>query len=647
MCGITGLLTNDLIDWQRTLRSMADQLSHRGPDDSGIWSDAPSGIGMAHRRLSILDLSAAGKQPMHSASGRFTICYNGEIYNFAEIREELSTSNFGRSIAFRGRSDTEVLLAAIEAWGLEDAIARCRGMFAFALWDRTERILHLVRDRIGEKPLYYGWVGSAFLFASELKAFKEFQGFKCEIDRAALTAYMRFAYVPTPMTIYQGIRKLVPGTILTLSLRDVGALPEPKPYWSARDVANQGINKVFSGTDAEAAERLDQLLRQTIGQQMVADVPLGAFLSGGIDSSAVVALMQAQSGRPVKTFTIGFDEPAYNESQQAADVARHLKTDHTELIVTAQDAMSVIPKLSTLYDEPFADSSQIPTHLVSELARRHVTVSLSGDGADELFGGYNRHTWVDKLWRRVGRVPRIGRQAFAEGATMLSPNSWDAVFNLLSRVLPAGFVPRLPGQKLHKLAGVIDAKTPQEMYRRLASQWQSPDSIVLNAGGQVASAMTWPDLGGIAQEIMLMDLVTYLPDDILTKVDRAAMGVSLETRVPFIDHHIVEFSWTLPLTMKIRNGEGKWLLRQVLDRYIPRKLMERPKAGFGVPIDDWLRGPLRDWADSLLCERRIRNEGYLNPVPIQKIWKEHLSGARSTQHQLWPVLMFQAWLDGQ
>jgi asparagine synthase (glutamine-hydrolysing) len=639
MCGIAGVLTSEPINWQTTLRSMADRLRHRGPDDDGIWLDAQAGIGLAHRRLSILDLSAEGKQPMHSASGRYTICYNGEVYNFAELKNELNSST-----AFRGGSDTEVLLAAIEYWGLESAVRRCTGMFAFALWDRKHRVLHLVRDRIGEKPLYYGWVDKQFLFASELKAIRAVKEFRAEVDRGALAGYMRYAYVPSPMSIFKGIRKLIPGTIVTLSLREVGVLPEPKPYWTARETVEAGIANPFQGSDAEATEQLDQLLRKSIGRQMIADVPLGAFLSGGIDSSAVVALMQAQSDRPVKTFTIGTDVQAYDESQHAAEVARHLKTEHTELRVTAHDALQVIPRLPELYDEPFADSSQIPTHLVSQLARQHVTVSLSGDGADELFGGYNRHLMGERMWSRLRRLPKFGRLALAGGIKAFSPDRWDAIFKTLGRALPSRFSPKLPGQKLHKLAGIMGVANPTDMYQRLTSQWQSPESIVLGTES-AEQRQAWPDLGNLSQEIMLMDLLTYLPGDILTKVDRAAMGVSLETRVPFLDHNVIEFAWTLPLEMKIRQGQGKWVLRQVLDRYVPRSLVERPKSGFGVPIEDWLRGPLRDWAEDLIDENRLRNEGFLNPQPIRKMWAQQLAGTHSNHHQLWTVLMFQAWLS--
>jgi len=432
---------------------------------------------------------------------------------------------------------------------------------------------------------------------------------------------------------------------VTLPIRQVLELLHYEPYLQ-RGNRRRGPCPLFEGNEADAIEQLDRLLRQSISQQMVADVPLGAFLSGGIDSSAVVALMQAQSNRPVKTFTLGFDETAYDESQDAAAIARHLKTDHTEFRVTARDAISVIPKLPQLYDEPFADSSQIPTYLVSKLARNHVTVSLSGDGADELFGGYNRHSWIESIWSRTCGMPQVGRSICARTMLALAPQSWDAIFKGLKHVLPSRFCPRLPGQKIHKLAGVIDARSPEEMYQRLSSQWQSPESIVIDCGSSKTNGtMPWPNLGSVAQNVMFMDLVTYLPDDILAKVDRAAMGISLETRVPFLDHAVVEFAWTLPLSMKIRNGESKWLLRQVLDRYVPRQLVERPKFGFGVPIEQWLRGPLKDWAESLLCERRIRNEGFLNPIPIRKIWKNHLSGARSMQHQLWAVLMFQAWLE--
>lgn len=646
MCGIVGLLQDGLKpdQWECFLRSMTDSLVHRGPDDTGWWYDAEAGVGLGHRRLSIVDLSPLGHQPMASESGRYYITYNGEVYNFRELRKELQLLG----CTFRGHSDTEVMLAAIEQWGLEHAVKRFVGMFAFALWDRKERVLHLVRDRLGIKPLYYGWLGKAFVLGSELKAFKAHPAFRGEIDRNALALMMCHSYIPAPYSIYKGIYKLLPGHILTLNRADIGSASAPTPYWTARDVAEDGAADPFVGSETEAVEYLDTLLRDAVKLRMVADVPLGAFLSGGVDSSTVVALMQAQSERPVKTFSIGFYEQSYNEAEHAKAVAKHLGTDHTELYVTPEQAMAVIPKLPTLYDEPFSDASQIPTFLVSELARRYVTVSLSGDGGDELFGGYNRYFWGRSIWQKIGWMPRGLRNAVTRALTALSPQSWEALFLKLGPVLPEKVKQRNPGDKLHKLAEILAVESPEAMYRGLVSHWKNPAGVVVGAAESptvLTDRNCWADLPDFTQRMMYLDLVSYLPDDILVKVDRASMGVSLEARVPLLDHRVVEFAWRVPLFMKIRNGQSKWLLRQVLYKYVPKELIERPKMGFGIPIDDWLRGPLRDWAEDLLSEERLKREGYLRPEPIRKLWKEHLSGKRNWQYHLWDVLMFEAWLE--
>lgn len=642
MCGLAGFVDRSGRVVQETVaRKMALALYSRGPDDAGAWVDATAGLALAHRRLSILDLSPAGHQPMLSACGRFVIVLNGEIYNHVELRAALESE--GAAVAWCGHSDTETLLAACAAWGLEAALRRATGMFALALWDRGEQRLTLARDRLGEKPLYYGWQGDTFLFGSELKALRAHPAWQAGVDRAALARYMRVGYVPTPLTIWQGIRKLLPGAMLVVAADTPrGVLPEPTFYWRALDVASAGTSGDLD--DRQAIESLDALLRQGIGGQMVADVPLGAFLSGGVDSSTVVALMQAQASKPVRTFSIGFAESDYDEARHARAVAAHLGTDHTELLLSPADALGVIPRLPEMYDEPFGDSSQIPTHLVASLARQHVTVSLSGDGGDELFGGYNRYVWGRLLWQRSGHLPRGLRLLASRLLTALGPRQWDS----LGSILPRGR--RLPafGDKLHKLAGVIDAADAGELYQRLISQQRESESIVLGA----TDVEIWADAEAnafvghdVSERMMFHDLVGYLCDDILTKVDRAAMAVSLETRVPLLDHHIVEFAWRLPLHMKIRNGQGKWLLRQVLYRYVPRELIERPKQGFGIPIDAWLRGPLRDWAEALLDEQRLRHEGYLRPEPIREKWREHLSGRRNWQHWLWNVLMFQAWRE--
>jgi asparagine synthase (glutamine-hydrolysing) len=648
VCGIAGFFSRKHTseDSKNVLTRMTDSIIHRGPDDAGHWFDPEAGIALGHRRLSILDLSPAGHQPMQSTSNRYVIVFNGEIYNFQQIRKELEEKACGVRVSWRGHSDTEVVLAAFEAWGVEEAVKRFIGMFAIAIWDNQERLLHLMRDRIGEKPLYYGWLGETFLFGSELKALRAHPAWRAEINRDALALFLRHNYIPAPYTIYSGIRKLIPGTILTLRTAhdQPGHMPVPVPYWSFTQVVDDGLAMPFRGTEQEAVNQLDSLLRDAISQQMVADVPLGAFLSGGVDSSTIVALMQAQSARPVRTFTIGFNEEAYNEAEYAKAVARHLGTEHTELYVTPRDALDVIPKLPALYDEPFSDSSQIPTLLVSELTRRHVTVSLSGDAGDELFCGYPRYFLGRSIWKKIGWMPRSMRSVLSMGCTALSPARWNAI----SSLLPQSPCILNPGDKIHKLAEIINVESPEVLYRRLISHWKDPASVVINSREPdtiLTDSAAWPHLTNFIERMMFLDTRMYLPDDILVKVDRAAMGVSLETRVPFLDHRVVEFAWRLPLSMKIRNGQGKWILRQVLYKYVPKELIERPKMGFGVPIDSWLRGPLREWAETLLDERCLTREGFFNPAPVTEKWREHLSGSRNWQYYLWNILMFQAWLE--
>jgi asparagine synthase (glutamine-hydrolysing) len=646
MCGIVGFL-GKAGRGEAALAEIAETMSrclvHRGPDDSGVWVDETAGLGLGHRRLSILDLSATGHQPMFSHCGRYVITFNGEIYNYLDIRRELELD--GSAPRWRGHSDTEVLLAAIVRWGVGAALERVAGMFAFALWDRETRTLYIARDRLGEKPLYYGWVNGTLLFSSELKALRAHPHWKGVIDRGALTLFLRHGYVPSPYSIYEGIRKLTPGTFL--SVREDGSSQETS-YWSAREIAERGQAEPFTGNEAEAVDTLERLLSKAVAGQMVADVPLGAFLSGGVDSSTVVALMQAQSDRPVQTFTIGFREEGHNEAEYAKAVARHLNTDHTELYVTPAEARETIPLLPELYDEPFSDSSQIPTFLVAQLARRKVTVSLSGDGGDELFGGYNRHFIGRGLWDGLRRVPRSLRSVAASAITAISPADWNRVLAPFLRLAPGHYRYANSGEKLHKLALVLGARHPDEIYLGLTSQWKRPASVVSN-GAEPLTALTngarWAALSDFTQRMMFLDLISYLPDDILVKVDRAAMGVSLETRVPMLDHHVVEFAWRVPLPMKIRRGQGKWLLRQLLYRYVPPELIERPKSGFTVPVGEWIRGPLRDWAESLLTESRLKNEGFFEPTLIRNRWNEHLSGRRDWQESLWTVLMFQAWLQ--
>jgi asparagine synthase (glutamine-hydrolysing) len=631
---------------------MADTMMLRGPDDFGVWTD-DTGIGLAHRRLSIVDLSSAGHQPMVCSTGRYVVVFNGEIYNHLELRSKLAkVRSDGTAVGcWRGHSDTETLLAGFATWGIKATVEHCIGMFAFAVWDRLERELTLGRDRLGEKPLYYGWQGqgdnSCFLFGSELKALKAHPAFGADINRDALCLLMRLNYIPAPHSIYRGINKLQPGCLLRVSLdrRE----PVIERYWSLSDVAIAGNRSPLLGSHEVVVNELEALLKSAVRQQMMAEVPLGAFLSGGVDSSTVVALMQAQSVLPVKTFTIGFIEKGYNEAVHANAVARHLGTDHTELYVTPKQALDVIPKLPGMYCEPFADSSQIPTFLVSQLARKQVKVSLSGDAGDELFAGYNRYLLSKNLWGTVSRLPIGFRELGASGIRVLSPAIWNSLLEPLQPLMPRLLRQANIGDKLHKGAGVLSSRTVNDFYLGLVTHWE-PDDLVI--GGQETATYLRGiplELTGLdsVQRMMALDAITYLPDNILVKLDRAAMGVSLEGRVPFLDHRVVEFAWRVPQSMKLRDGVGKWILRQVLYRYVPKELIERPKMGFEVPIGAWLRGPLKDWAEALLDEARLRREGFFNPAPIRARWSEFITGKRNWQHHLWTILMFQAWLEDQ
>src|SRR5687767_7459486 len=637
MCGITGFWNTEKSQTNDELTSivtrMRDIMRHRGPDDSGEWVDEGSGIALGFRRLAILDLSPTGHQPMLSADERYVMIFNGEIYNYAELRSVLDSAGY----EFRGTSDTEVMLAGILHWGLEKAVSLFNGMFAIALWDRNERNLHLIRDRIGVKPLYYGWCGRTLVFGSELKSLLAHPDFRPEIDRQSLTLYLRYGYVPAPHSIYQAVKKLEPGMILTFGGGASQAEGRRIKYWSARETVERGLQNPFLGDDQEAVSELDQLLRASVRDRMIADVPLGAFLSGGIDSSTIVAMMQVQSTRPVKTFTIGFQETGYNEAEYAKGVASHLKTDHTELYVSSRDALDVIPQLPSMFDEPLGDSSQIPTYLVSKLARQSVTVSLSGDGGDELFGGYSRYLRSLKVWDLVGPVPKFARSIAGNIFEVASKLDWQ-------RITSNGHL----ATRFYYLSEITKAKSANELYWRFSSHWHQPEQVVINGYEPAAFHMASGNsqlLPDFAQRMMYLDLMTYLPDDILVKLDRASMAASLEGRVPFLDdHRVVEFAWRLPLHMKIRSGKGKWILRQVLQQYVPQKMIERPKMGFGVPIDSWLRGPLRAWAEDLLDEKRLRREGYLDPAPIRKKWSEHLQNQKDWQYSLWYVLMFQDWL---
>lgn len=633
MCGVTGFFRPagfSAFACEEIVSDSLKSLFHRGPDDGGTWLDGDAGIALGHRRLSILDLSPAGHQPMTSASGRYVIVFNGEIYNHLEIRKELAVS--GSPPAWRGHSDTETLLCGFDRWGLESVLKKAVGMFAFALWDRQERMLTLARDRVGEKPLYYGWQGDTFLFGSELKAFRAHPAFRAEIDRNVLARYLRDGYIAAPCSIYQDIFKLLPGTYVQLSAQQLpGTVGKPKAYWSLREVVEHGLANPFAGSDEDAIDELEALLMQAVSLQSIADVPLGAFLSGGVDSTTVVALMQVQSSRRVKTFTIGFHESSYNEAEHAKSVAQHLGTDHTELYVTPREAMGVIPKLPALYDEPFGDSSAIPTFLVSQLARQHVTVSLSGDGGDELFGGYTRYQRTDDIWSAMRHIPYFARKALSKGI---------GTFSRYSRT-------SLIGWKASRLALYLSAESAGACYQAQIAQRHDVHDLVMNRGGlpcgNAALESALPH-GNLYSAMMYADAIAYLPDDILAKVDRASMGVSLEARVPMLDHRVLEFAWRLPLHMKVRDREGKWLLKQVLQKHIPKSIIDRPKMGFGVPVGQWLRGPLREWAESLLSEERLKQDGFLNPRLVREQWLRHLAGGSSEADSLWTVLMFQAWL---
>jgi asparagine synthase (glutamine-hydrolysing) len=623
---------------KQLIRAMTDTLIHRGPDDGGVWLDGATGIALGTRRLAIIDLSAAGHQPMVSSCERYVIAYNGEIYNAAELRSELEKTG----LSFRGYSDTEVIVEGCARWGVEETAKRIIGMFAFALWDKREKRLFVVRDRLGIKPLYWTHTNDILIFGSELKALKAHEAFPTEIDRNSVASYLRHNFIPAPHTIYRNVHKLEPGKIL---IADQSGEPRIKNYWSLEDVVQDGSTNVFSGSEADAVDQLDDLLRDAVHRRMVSDVPLGAFLSGGVDSSTVVALMQAQSESPVRTFSIGYAHEGFNEAHDAAAIARHLGTEHMELTATPQDARDVIPSLPTIYDEPFADSSQIPTYLVSRLTKQHVTVALSGDGGDELFGGYTRYFSADKYEWLLFDSPEFLRSGAAEALRSLSPGSWDSVASLI----PGKIRPVHVGEKIHKLADGLGGDR-DSFYKRLISHWNNPEDLV--AGAEEYRTVAWDEnlcdrIPDFIARMQYLDTATYLPDDILTKVDRASMAVSLEVRVPLLDHRVAEFAWTLPRHMKVKNGTGKHLLRQLLRRYVPDDLIKRQKVGFGVPINEWLRGPLKEWAGDLLSPDALNKHGLINPEPVQRKWAEHLSGKKSWPLPLWSVLMLQAWCDAQ
>ena len=644
MCGIAGYWAshNGEID-RKSIGVMADSLAHRGSDDTGFWVDEQCGVAFGHKRLSIIDLSEAGHQPMISPCGRYVLTYNGEIYNHLDLRKELDGLGSGRR--WRGYSDTETLLAVLSYWGMEKGLEKLNGMFAFALWDCVERTLYLARDRMGEKPLYYGRNGDLFLFGSELKALTVHPAWRGKIDRDALALYMRHNCVPAPWSIYKDIFKLPPAHFVVI--RDNGCdVKSPACYWNIKTVAENGVRR-SSEKNADPlilADELDGLLKDAVKLRMEADVPLGSFLSGGYDSTIVTAMMQMQSVKPVQTFSIGFHEKGYNEAQHAQNVAEYLKTDHTELYVTSEEAMAIVPMLARIWDEPFSDSSQIPTYLVNKLARRHVTVSLSGDGGDELFGGYTRYFVGGRVGAQLTRIPKNVRSFLVYLLEKLPAKTLNRIGNILPGILKHQAL----GDKVHKLAEVLELPDGDSFYHGLTSHWKDPTSVVKGSKEPetiFTRSEEWPRLLNLVERMMYFDSTTYLPDDILTKVDRASMAVTLEARVPLLDHRVVEFAWNTPTSMKIREGQGKWLLKQVLYRYVPKELMDRPKMGFGVPIEHWLRGPLREWAEELLDEKRLREEGFFEPELIRRCWREHISCERRWHYYLWDVLMFQAWRE--
>ena len=645
MCGIAGYITTDSLGSDATLRRMTDALSHRGPDSSGYWHDEAAGVALGHRRLSIIDVSSAGHQPMVSASGRYVLIFNGEIYNHHDIRARVA--GVGKAPTWHGHSDTESLLAAFDAWGISDTLTQLRGMFAFAVWDRQEKVLNLARDRFAEKPLYYGLSGGVFLFGSELKALVQHPAWYGALEPAALEEYLRFGCVGGMQCIFQGIRKLPAGSLQHVHLRDVhaGVTPEPQTWWSAQRAAgDSGRLEPLTSPDS-AINAVEQSLGQSVAERMVADVPLGAFLSGGIDSSLIVALMQQHSQRPVQTFSVGFDDARYDESGHAAAVAEHLGTKHTTLASSSQMALDLVPLLPELYDEPFADSSQLPTALISQLTRQHVSVALSGDGGDELFGGYNRHVWVPQLWRKLRHLPLPARRALAATLKAIPAHTYDRLMRSLGRALPSRLHLRTFGEKVHKLATALDSASERDLFDRVASMNPNHATLLRGESG-------YRDQGGILSSLaafkgvewmLLMDTLHYMVDDVLVKVDRASMGSSLEVRVPFLDADVFETAWRIPAEVKLRDGRGKWLLRQLLYRHVPQSLIDRPKMGFAIPLDNWLRGPLKDWAEDLLSPASLAQLPMLNAVAIRALWHAHQNGQGHHAQQLWIVLQLAAW----
>ncbi|MEN5314148.1 asparagine synthase (glutamine-hydrolyzing) [Pseudomonas koreensis] len=637
MCGIAGVVGWKLDQLSAVaVGKMVDALIHRGPDAGAVWSDAEGGISLGHRRLSILELSEHGSQPMVSDSERFVIVFNGEIYNFNELRQQLIAAGSNR--VWRGHSDTEVLLASIEQFGVQKTLANLVGMFAFAVWDKVERILTLARDRMGEKPLYYGIVGERLVFSSELKAIKAAFSDNLRIDRNALAKFVRYGYVPAPESIYEGIKKLEPAHYL--SIESLSSVQAPVAYWS---IAHSSALKdeMSQASATEVVDAVGERLSTAVKSQMIADVPLGAFLSGGVDSSLIVSLMQSQSSSSINTYTIGFNEPEFDEAPYAKAIAKHLGTNHTEFYLGADDAVSIIPHLPEIYDEPFADSSQIPTILVSRMTKQHVSVALSGDGGDELFAGYPRYQITAGLWARIEKLPLPARRVMAYSLRALSSKGWDSVCS----VLPGAIRSKVNGRRIYRMSELLASENLAQMYTGLMSQWQPTDNVVIGADAQLASIVDWESADDYIEEMRRWDVSQYLPDDLLVKVDRGAMSASLETRAPLLDHRVAELAFSLSSHQLIKSGVGKWPLRELLKRYVPTSFFDRPKAGFSIPLAQWLRGPLKDWAEDLLSEERIKSEGYFDCQKIRLAWLQHQNGTYDRSLHLWNILMFQSWLD--
>ena len=644
MCGITGFISQSSIDYNAVLLKMVEKLNHRGPDSHGVWYDNNHAIGFGHARLSIVDLSETGHQPMISFSKRYSMVFNGEIYNHNSIRE---TIELERTINWKGTSDTETILTAIEIWGIEKTIESCIGMFAIALWDSSEKQLTLIRDRMGEKPLYYGWVNENFVFASELSSIKSFPLFNNQINRDALMLYLRHCSIPDPYSIYENIYKLEPGCSIVIKLGKKEIIK--KQYWSTEKIANQNNSPTFIGTAHDAVQELEKLLKNAVKIQMQADVPIGAFLSGGVDSSAIVALMQSQSEKKVNTFTIGFDQKQYNEAEHAKKVAAHIGTNHHEAYMSNKEILDIVPLLPKIYSEPFSESSQIPTFLVSKIAKQKVTVSLSGDAGDELFCGYSRYQLADKSWSKISKIPYFVRKKVSSGINLFPQNFWQTVLQPLNSRKDKNGIQINPADKLLKAAPLLAFKNRKEFYSK-GFMTHNLDAINWVIGSKESNTIFDTNsiqIDNYLSEMMTIDQLTYLTNNNLTKVDRAAMANSLETRVPMLDHNIVSFAHSIPIEYKLRDGVDKWVLREVLYKYVPKQLIERPKMGFGVPLAEWLRGPLRDWCENLINQKRLEEEGFFDAKIIRTKWQEHLSGKRNWENQLWDVMVFQDWLDEQ